>query len=281
MTMNRKNAPITSTITAVAVLGSLFAGLAFNQRTSAQASRAETTRSRQRAEGDYPTLTKYGTELTSLALKGKLEPVREHDADVARVIASLAATNERNPVVVGESDLDRDTVARGVALKIAFGDVPETLRDKLVFRVSLDALARGAQTSAEFAARVQSLVAEAVKADGRVILFLDQLHQYAGSHATSTASATIRDAIVRNHLRLIGGASPTAYASYIASDDAVTKLFESIAIDKLNQTAAAETLKDKRRSPINEEFVGDNISLDMRDLMKSAGQNGRVSAILQ
>ena len=89
MKMTRKNAPMTSTIPAFAVLVSLCGGLALTQRTSAQASRGEIARSRQRAEVDYPTLTKYVTVLTSLALKGKLVATRDHDADVPRVIASL------------------------------------------------------------------------------------------------------------------------------------------------------------------------------------------------
>ena len=115
--------------------------------------------------------------------EGKLETVRDHDADVARVIAGLSPTS-KTPVVVGESDIERDAVARGVAMKLAFGDAPDALRGKRVFRLSLDALAKGAKTSDDFAARVQAVFAEAAQAEGKVILFVDQLHEYAGARAT-------------------------------------------------------------------------------------------------
>src|SRR6185503_10791529 len=194
----------------------------------------------------------------------------DRETDVARVIASLVAA--KNPVVVSESDLDRDVIARAIASKIAFGDVPEALRDKRVFRLSIDALAKGAKSSDEFSTRVQAVFAEAAQAQGRVILFVDQLNQYAGSRATALASAAVKDALEANHLRIIGGASPQAYASYIAADDSVAKLFDSISIDRVDSAVAANKA-DKRRSPINEEFEGEKVSSDMQELMKNAGRN--------
>ena len=118
-----------------------------------------------------------------------------------------------------------------MALKIAFGDVPDSLRGKRVFRLSLDALAKGAKSSEEFVSRVQAVFAEASQAADQIILFVDQLHQYAGARAATTASAAVKEAIQANHLRIIGGVSPEAYATYIASDESVAKLFESISID--------------------------------------------------
>src|SRR5207302_1593467 len=238
---------------------------------------------RETSNANYPMLSKYATDLTLLALRGKLETPRDHEADVARVIASLSVPSKA-PVVVGESDLDRDAVARGVAIDFAFGDVPDALRGKRVFRLSLDALAKGAKTDGEFAARVQAVFAEAAKAEGKVVLFVDQLHEYAGARATAIASAAVKEAIEANHLRIIGGATPEAYATYIASDESVAKLFESISIDRVVDSASASSSakgKDKRRSPINEEFEGEKISPDIRDLMKGAGGKGHVTAILQ
>jgi ATP-dependent Clp protease ATP-binding subunit ClpB len=269
MTMNRKYAPATTIVTTLALLMSMCAGLTFSQRALANSESSVN-------KTEYPLLTKYATDLTKLAAAGKLEVTRDHEADVARVIASLVAA--RNPVVISESDLDRDVIARAIAIKIAFGDVPEALRDKRVFRLSIDALAKGAKSSDEFSMRVQSVLAEAAQAEGRVLLFVDQLNQYAGSRATVMASAAVKDAIEANHLRIVGGASPQAYASYIASDESVAKLFESISIDHVDGLANVKA--DKRRSPIDEEFEGEKISSDMRDLMKSA-RNGRVTAILQ
>jgi ATP-dependent Clp protease ATP-binding subunit ClpB len=160
-------------------------------------------------------------------LEGKLEVSPEHDPDVARVIASLASAG-KTPVVVGESDFDRDAIARGVALKIASGNVPDSLRGKRVFRLRLDALAKGAKTSEEFVSRVQAVFAEASQTADQIILFVDQLHQYAGTRAATTASATVKEAIQANHLRIIGGVSPAAYATYIVADESVAKLLELI-----------------------------------------------------
>src|SRR5438270_4910348 len=281
MNMKRRQAPAITWITTLALLVSMCASLTFSQRTSAQSTKDKINQ-QQPAEGSYPLLSKYATDLTLLALKGKLDANPDRDADVARVIAKLAH-DDKALVVISESDLDRDVIARGVAAKIAFGDVPDSLRDKRVFRLSLDALAKGARTSDEFATRVQSVFAEAAQAQGRVILFVDQLHQYAGAHATAIASAAVKEAIEANHLRIIGGTSPEAYASYIASDENVAKLFESISIDRTLDSASetAAKGKDKRHSPINEEFEGEKISSDMRELMRSAGRNGHVTAILQ
>src|SRR5712691_9642666 len=281
----QKHAPVVTLFTASALLVSVCAGLAFNQHTAAQSNEPSQSASRDArslAASDYPALAKYATDLTQLALRGKLEPAHGRDADIARVIESLGRTTSKAPVVVGEFDLDRNAIARGLAFRIVFGDVPDSLRNKHVLSLSLDALAKGAGTSDEFASRVQSVFTEAAKADGQIILFVDQLHQYAGGRATTVASAAVQAAIEANHVRMIGGSSPEAYAEYIASDPKVAKLFESISIDRVGNAAADSTAaRTKRKSPINEEFEGEKISPDMRELMQSVGPNGRINAILQ
>ena len=280
--MKRKNAPVTW-ITTLALLLSMCASLTFSQRTAAQSGDVPASQSAERDQAgvNYPTLSKYATDLTLLALRGKLETIRGHEADIARVVASLATT-AKAPVVVGESDLDRDAIARGVAMKIAFGDVPENLRNKRVFRLSLDALAKGAKTSDEFVSRVQAVFAEAEAAQGRVILFVDQLHEYAGNARDGDRLSHSQG---RNRSESSPGyrrRGPEAYSNYIATDESVAKLFEPISIDRVAETVSESTVsKDKRKSPINEEFEGEKISSDMRELMESVGPNGRVTAILQ
>src|SRR5438105_13103627 len=253
MKMKRKYAPATTLIITFALLVSMCLGLTLTQRTSAQSNAARMNDS----VSEYPVLSKYATDLTRLAVAGKLETAREQDGDVARVIASLSS-EAGNPVVVWESDLDRDAIARGVANKIAFGDVPDTLRNKRVFRLNLEALAKGAKTSDEFVKRVQSVFAEATQANGKVILFVDQLHQYAGTRATVMASAAVKDAIEANHLRIIGGSSPQAYASYIATDESVAKRVESILIDPSLDPASGAQNKcgGKRHGPSHEQSEG-------------------------
>ena len=279
----KKHAPIVSWLTTAALLLSMCVGLTFSQRSSAQVYQAyeDSTNagtSRQTAP-DYPALAKYATDLTELAREGKLEPANGHESDIARVIASLAPATAKAPVIIGESDLDRDLIARGVAFKLASGDAPEALSAKKVFSLNLDALAKGAHTSAEFERRVQAVFAEAEAA--QVILFVNYLHQYAGARATSVASATVQAAIETNHLQVIGGASPEAYSAYVASDANIAKLFEPISIDRAETASDSASAKNKRKSPINEDFEGEKISSDMRELMRSAGPNGRVNAIVQ
>src|SRR6266436_7508351 len=282
--MKTKRTPFVIWIIVAVVLVSMFAGLNLSQRVTAQSGKERTARESQElvaANTKYPILSKYATDLSLLALSDKAEPIRGYQVSIDRVIASLSASTKA-PLVLCESDLDRDAIARGVATLIALGNVPETLRNKRVFRLSLEALARGAQTSAEFERRLQSVFFEAEQAQGEVILFVDQMHQYAGARATSVASATLRAALEANHFKVIGGATPEAYATYIATDESIARLFDSISIDGANDSASDSTVAgDKRKSPINEEFEGDKISSDMRELMESAGPNGRVSAILQ
>src|SRR5258707_7655968 len=283
----QKNAPIVTWFTASALLISVCAGLVFNQPTAAQSNEsgqsASQRNSRGQAASDYPNLQKYASDLTQLALGGKLEPARGRDADIARLIESLGRTTSKAPVVVGEFDLDRNAIARGLAFRIAFGDVPESLRNKHVLSLSLDALAKDAGTSDEFASRVQSVFAEAAQADGQIVLFVDQLHQYAGERATTVVSAAVQVAIEANHVRMIGGTSPEAYAEYIASDESLAKLFETISIDRPGENAiTADTAENKDAKRLGESSKGDKISPDLRELINGAASGrDRISVILQ
>src|SRR5260370_29899413 len=131
--MKKKNAPAVIWITTLALLLSTCASFTFSQRIAAQsANRFPALRAEVVADKNFPLLSSYATDLSLLALRGKLETPRGYEADIARVIESLS-TSRKTPVVVGESDLDRDAIARGVAMKIAFGDVPATLRNRRVF----------------------------------------------------------------------------------------------------------------------------------------------------
>src|SRR5207249_1566932 len=144
ITMKRpKHAPAVVTwFTASALLISVCAGLVFNSSTAAQSyepsQSASQRESRSQAAADYPALAKYATDLTQLALRGKIEPAPGRDADIARVIESLGRTTSKAPVVVGEFDLDRNAIARGLAFRMAFGEVPDSLRNRHVLSLSLD-----------------------------------------------------------------------------------------------------------------------------------------------
>src|SRR5262252_4707644 len=270
--MRRQSAPLIILLTSIALLISLCASVPLAQPTAAESATFESeTFARQ-----YPTLANYCADLTLLARQGKLEPRDESDAAVARVIDSLAAA--KNPVVIADAELEREAIARGVAISIARGEVPAELRGKRVLRLSLTALARDAGTSANFVSRVQAVFTEAAQARHEVILFVDELHQYAGSRAETSASAAVKTALAVNHLQVLGGESATEYAAYLASDRELGQLFAAVPLEETEKAAEKE---DRRRSPIKEEFVGENISPDMRELMKHADGDGRVTAILQ
>src|SRR5438067_2443347 len=176
--MKKRNAPAITWITAFALLLSVCAGLTFSQRTAAQSEKANA----ERTDVRYPNLSKYATDLTLLALQGKLPRTNERDADIDRVIASLTRT-EKTPVVVGESDLDRNIIARGVALKIVSGNAPDELRMARVFSLRIEKLAERAGTEAEFSRRIQAVLAETAQSASHIVLFVDQLQDYIGMRA--------------------------------------------------------------------------------------------------
>ncbi|HEY0430779.1 MAG TPA: S8 family serine peptidase, partial [Pyrinomonadaceae bacterium] len=231
------------------------------------------------ATQEYPNLRRFGSNLTRLARLGKLQKVDGYDAEIAGIVESLANSNAA-PVLVGESTLQRSAIVRGLALRIASGDVPASLRNKQIFSLSLDALADGAKTSREFESRVQAIVAETATANGNIVLFLDELQEYAGKRATTAASGALQTALRQNGLQVIGAASPAAYDEYIASDQTLAGLFKALRIGEIEATATASN-GEIEASPRTQGFEGDKISPDMRELMQSAAADGTVTAILQ
>ncbi|HEV2903455.1 MAG TPA: hypothetical protein VGW32_00310 [Pyrinomonadaceae bacterium] len=271
-----RTAPAVAWLVVTALLLSMSAGFGFTRTVNAQVSESTLSKDDARA-----VLSAYATDLSNEASQGRLDSVEGFDAEIDSVIGNLANGFAKAPVVISASDVDRASIARGVASRVASGNVPANLAGKRVFSLNLDALAKDAKTSEEFNQRVHSVFAAAAVTRDEIILFVDQLHQYAGARATAAASATIRSAIAANHISVIGGASPEAYDSYIGTDDTVASLFETISLDAVESAENTTALKDKRKSPIKQEFEGEKIAPDMLDLMASAGPNGQVSAIVQ
>ncbi|HEY5838011.1 MAG TPA: hypothetical protein VIT19_03180, partial [Pyrinomonadaceae bacterium] len=271
-----RTAPAVAWLMVTALLLSMSAGFGFTRAANAENSESMPSKNDARA-----LLSAYATDLSAEASQGNIESVQGFESEIDSVIASLANGFAKAPVVIGASDADRASVARGVALRVASGNVPVNLEGKRVFSLNLDALAKDAKTPSEFNQRIHSVFAAAAATRDEIILFVDQLHQYAGARATAAATATIRSAIAANHLSVIGGASSEAYDAYIGSDDQVASLFETISLDAAESAENTTGLKDKRKRPIKQEFEGEKIAPDMRDLMASAGPNGQVAAIVQ
>jgi hypothetical protein len=270
--------PVLTWLTLAALVVTTTAGVSFSRKAQAQSSDGLLTTT----ENSRSALSKYSVDLTQPAAQGKLDALVGFDAEVNRVIAALTRSNTTAPLLISESDVNRAAVARAIAMRIVSGDVPDALRGKRVLSLSLDALAKGAKTTQQFEQRVQAVFAEAEAAGNGIVLFVDQVHQYTGARATAASSATIKSAIAANTVHVVGGASPEAFTSYITTDESAAKLFESISLDtEYSAAATSEIAKDKRKSPINEEFIGEKIAPEMQDLIRRAGPNGRVSAILQ
>ena len=210
-----------------------------------------------RLANPYPNLRRFARDLTKLARLGKLQAVAGYDSEITHVVETLSHST-KTPVLVGESNLDRSAIARGLALRIASGDVPAALRNKQIFSLSLDAIADGAKTSQEFENRVQAIVAETEKANGQIVLFIDELQEFAGKRATYVASSTVRAALRDSGLRIIGAASPEAYSEYIASDENLAGLFESVVIGETAETASTSRVADNQKTANTAEaFEGD------------------------
>src|SRR5690349_956712 len=192
-----------SWLTLTALLVPTAAGISFIRTTHAQSSEASLTATK----NSQSALSRYAVDLTQLAAQGKLEALVGFDAEINRVIATLANSNTKAPVLISDSDVNRAAVARTLAMRIVSGDAPETLRGKRVLSLNIDALARGAKTSEQFEQRLQSVFAEMAEAGNGIILFVDQLHQYAGSRATATANATIKSAISARAVQMVAGVS--------------------------------------------------------------------------
>src|SRR6266852_5675271 len=157
-------------LTSLSLMVSLCLGILVTDRASAQSAPPN--------QVTYPELARYATDLTELARAGRLEPVMGRNAEISRTISILSRDIHQNPVLIGEAGPGVAAIAQGLALRIATGEVPESLSDKRLFSLSLDALAAQAKNSDEFTARLQAVLAEGESADGQIILFVDQLHQF-------------------------------------------------------------------------------------------------------
>src|SRR6266516_3742844 len=283
-----KRSPITAWVTCFSLAVSLCAGIMVGDRANAASPHVllqPTDKSERSAKACYPTLSRYAIDLTKQARQGQLDLVTGHDIEINRTLEILSGDMAHNPVLVGESGSSTSIVAEGLAQRIASGDVPESLRDKRLFSLSLDALAAHTKNSGEFTARLKAVFAEVESSKGRIILFVDQLHQYVGTYAARIASDMLRDSLEHSHLRIVGGTSVEAYAEYIAGDAALSALFQQVHVTAVNGgelskgQEANENSAQKRNA---EGFEGDKISSELRTMMQSASSKGeRVSLILQ
>ena len=182
-------------------------------------------------EGQLPALEKYGTDLTSRARDGKIDPVIGRDEEIRRVIQVLSRRTKNNPVLIGEPGVGKTAIVEGLARRIANGDVPEGLKDKRLVSLDIGAMLAGAKYRGEFEERLKSVLKEIIDADGNVISFVDEIHSLVGAggaEGAMDAGNMIKPMLARGELRMIGATTLDEYRKYVEKDAALERRFQQV-----------------------------------------------------
>lgn len=186
-------------------------------------------------EGTYNVLEKYGTDLVEMAKKQKLDPVIGRDDEIRNVIRILSRKTKNNPCLIGEPGVGKTAIAEGLALRIVRGDVPEVLKNCTIFSLDMGALVAGAKYRGEFEERLKAVLEEVKKSDGRIILFIDELHTIVGAGKTDgamDAGNLLKPMLARGELHCIGATTLKEYRKYIEKDPALERRFQHVLVDE-------------------------------------------------
>ena len=197
--------------------------------------RGNTKVTNQNPEETYDVLAKYGQELVELARNNKLDPVKGRDSEIRNVIRILSRKTKNHPVLIGEPGVGKTAIAEGLALRIVAGDVPDSLKDRKIFSLDLGSLVAGAKYRGEFEERLKAVLSEIKKSEGRIILFIDELHTIVGAGKTDgamDAGNLLKPMLARGELHCIGATTLNEYRQYIEKDAALERRFQPVMVNE-------------------------------------------------
>ena len=202
--------------------------------------------SSQSSEDTYQSLSKYARNLVDEARAGKLDPVIGRDEEIRRVLQILSRRTKNNPILIGEPGTGKTAIVEGLAHRILRGDVPENLRDKQLYSLDMGALIAGAKYKGEFEERLKSVVNEVTKSEGRIILFIDEIHTLVGagkSEGAMDAANILKPALARGELRSIGATTLDEYQKYFEKDKALERRFQTVMVDEPDVLSSISILR--------------------------------------
>lgn len=208
----------------------------------------------QAQEDTYNTLDKYARNLNKLANDGKLDPVIGRDEEIRRILQILSRRTKNNPMLIGEPGTGKTAIAEGLAHRLVKGDIPDNLKDKIIYSLDMGALIAGAKYKGEFEERLKAVVKEVIAEDGKIVLFIDEIHTLVGAgggQGAMDAANILKPALARGELRAIGATTLDEYQKYFEKDKALERRFQKVMISEPNRESAISILrgiKDKYES---------------------------------
>ncbi|PKP02667.1 MAG: ATP-dependent chaperone ClpB [Bacteroidetes bacterium HGW-Bacteroidetes-6] len=200
----------------------------------------------QGAESNYNALNRYARNLNDLALSGKLDPVIGRDEEIRRVLQILTRRTKNNPILIGEPGVGKTAIAEGLAQRIVKGDVPENLKDKVIFSLDMGAMIAGAKFQGEFEERLKSVIKEVIDGEGRIILFIDEIHTLVGAGANQSAmdaANILKPALARGELRAVGATTLKEYQKYFEKDKALERRFQVVMVEEPDPADSVSILR--------------------------------------
>lgn len=198
------------------------------------------------ADDNWNSLNRYARNLNELARAGKLDPVIGRDEEIRRVLQILSRRTKNNPILIGEPGVGKTAIAEGIAHRIINGDVPETLKSKLIFSLDMGALIAGAKYKGEFEERLKAVIHEVIESNGEVVLFIDEIHTLVGAgggEGAMDAANILKPALARGELRAIGATTLKEYQKYFEKDKALERRFQIVVVDEPDTISAISILR--------------------------------------